>query len=206
MELTPAGHQTVALVFRLPTLAQRHVCVCSGFSTFIQISLSSWQGLKSHLHVGSGRVLGANRLLEVSSVTWRARHRPADLSHPDRKWSQRNRDYVRCCFFLFVLFPIGVAIADHLPLSHSIPNIIFCLLFIFSSCLAALSFASFVSISTQAPLLMSKPYQPLCPKLSPWPFPLMYSLILTLTPNHNLSIFSSASCLIVTVTVSKHTS
>lgn len=87
-----------------PSYTGPKVCVCSGFCTFIQISLSSWQGLKSHLPVGSGRVLGANRLFEVSSITWRARHWPADLSHPDRKWSQRNRDYVRCCFFLFGLY------------------------------------------------------------------------------------------------------
>lgn len=49
----------------------------------------------SAVSAGSGRVLGTNWLFQVSSFTWGAGHWPADISHPDRKWSERNRDHVR---------------------------------------------------------------------------------------------------------------
>lgn len=58
-------------------------------------SVLVWHGTNSSVSAGSGRVPGTNWLFEVSSFTWGAGHWPADISHPDRKWSERNRDHVR---------------------------------------------------------------------------------------------------------------
>lgn len=80
------------------------ICVCvreTLMASFICTVLGCWPALKSSLPVGSGRVLGTNWLLKVSPFTWGARHWPANISHPDRKWSQRNRDHVRHPMLLF---------------------------------------------------------------------------------------------------------
>lgn len=78
-----------------PTLAQR--CV-RHFDISLIWSLTifgSWVALKSSLPAGSGRVFGTDRLLQVPPFTCGGRHWPANISHPDWKWPQRNRHHVR---------------------------------------------------------------------------------------------------------------
>lgn len=101
MQLTPVVWLIVVwgytLVFHPPTQAQRHINV--SFFTVCEIQTDSqfvlvWHGTNSSVSAGSGRVPGTNWLFQVSSFTWGAGHWPADISHPDRKWSKRNWDHV----------------------------------------------------------------------------------------------------------------
>lgn len=126
-----------------------------------------------------------------------------------------------CVFLLLLLWLLssGVSTMDHLPPSHHIPSIqpsaclpslhpsIFSVLFLFYSCLSASYSSSFphypssANVKTTSALLLSETLDLSCPSEV-----LISNAIHSSRSQHNIfssAISSSASCLLVSATVSK---